>query len=202
MLLLRMHAFEPVEATGNEPVEVKRQPAKAQARASSKARHTEGAKPYKHGDSQPVERANSIREPRKAASGQATPATWQEPNWKALVGKLPVQGAARQLAANCGYQGREGAMVTLVLETGREHLLTEKLQARLAAALSKHFGETLKLRFEVGEPVGETLAQEQVRHKNEVQEKARQAISEDPNVSALMDAFDAEVQLDSIKPVA
>ena len=210
MLLLRMHAFEPiVVADGSvEPGqsrgrgEANKPPAR---QSRSRARGSEiPASAKKNAGSQgkksEAPRARAPARQRDVKKDSGTEA-WQDPNWKELVGKLPVQGAARQLAANCGFESREGSIISLVLDAGHEHLLTEKLQARLSTAISEHFGESLKLRIGIGKPADETPAQEKVREQDEIQAKAQQSIEKDPNINALVEAFDAEVQLDSIKPV-
>ncbi|NNF51210.1 MAG: DNA polymerase III subunit gamma/tau [Gammaproteobacteria bacterium] len=208
MLLLRMHAFEPASfegdssgsETGHKRGGTGKRTSKPAPRAASPAPERDvKAKPAKKPANKSAEQNEAGEAPGVAGSASGF---WKEPDWKELVGKLSVKGGARQLAANCGFVNREGPLVALVLDAGHEHLLTSKLQASLAASLSEYFGEPLKLRIDLGKPGEETLAQEHTRQQDEIQAKAQKTIEKDPNINALVEAFDAEVQPDSIKPVA
>ncbi len=187
MILLRMHAFEPVAP---DPLES----ANTKAKKPVKARHAPAS-------GRSAGAAKVITSAQAATGHVEETATWRDPDWKELVGELSVQGATRQLAANCGYRRREGNLISLVLEAGNEHLLTDKIQTRLAEALGRHFGEKLRLRIETGNPGEETPARAQARREDEKQVRAKHAIEKDPNINALMEAFDAELQPDSIKPI-
>ncbi len=188
MTLLRMHAFEPARtptvSPAPTPVANKAPATRAPAGGSRKA-STTAAPP----------RAKKAK-PGKSATGDNN----VDLNWREVIEALPLKGAARQLAANCGLRAREDGVIHLLLAPGNEHLLTEQLQGRLQSALAKHFDEAVKLRIEIGAPVEETLAAEQARKVSERQAQAEQAIEQDPNVAALREAFDAEVQPASVKP--
>ncbi len=186
MVLLRLHAFEPV-VPGPGGDEVQRPASK---KAAPKAKGRRAAPPP--AASAPHAAGDTVVK---------SPEGWREPDWLQLVDELPVQGAAKQLAANCAYLSRDGDTIKLVLEATHEHLLMDKMQKRLGDALSAHFGERLRLRVELGKPAAETPAQVLVRKADEKQASARDAIEKDPNVSALMEAFDAEIQPESVKPV-
>ncbi len=189
MVLLRMHAFEPARAAeGSEP---------AKSRPASKRQSPERRTPPANAGGSP-----KVTQPKAGeAAHEAAVADWTEPDWNKLVGELSIQGAARQLAANCVYAGRSGSRINLTLAAGNEHLLTDKVQRRLAKVLGDHFGQRFKLNIKIGQPGEETLAASLTREEEEKRARAAQAIASDPNINALVEAFDAEVQSETIKPV-
>jgi DNA polymerase-3 subunit gamma/tau len=178
MTLLRMLAFRPVEtveasgSAGGGAAKVARKTA-APARTSPAAAK---AKPAK-----------------KAA------VSWKEPQWGPLVSRMKLGGAVRLLASNCVYLRRDGNTIHLGLDPRSESLLTQKRKDDLAASLSEHFGETLRVDIELTTDAGETPVQEETRLADERIEAARQSLEADPNVQALKDMFGAELQAESIE---
>ena len=79
-------------------------------------------------------------------------------DWPAIVAALELQGAPRQLAANCALIGREGSTVRLALDPRRSTLRTNALEDKLAQALSRYFGGTVRLEIELHEGAAETPA--------------------------------------------
>jgi DNA polymerase-3 subunit gamma/tau len=122
-------------------------------------------------------------------------------DWSALLDALPLQGGARQLAAHCTLQSRDGAVVRLKLDKGHEHLLTSQLQERLRTALEGHFAERVDLRIEIGSPEAETPARRDARLADERLQGAREALERDPNVAALQNELGASFVPDSIEPL-
>lgn len=128
-------------------------------------------------------------------------ADWQAPDWAVLVTALNMRGAAQQLAANCVYQRREGATLYLGLDVTHEHMATGQLLGRMEEALSRHFGEPLKVRIQpvAGELV--TPARLDAQKQEERVKAAQEAIAEDPNVRALCDTFGTRINPDLVKPL-
>ncbi len=139
-----------------------------------------------------------------AGSGKSAaeaPSAWQNPDWALLIRELDLQGASKLLAANCALLRREKDVVYLGLDARSESLLTRTRQNEIAAALSKKFGEHLKVEITVGEAGAETPMQEKTRLDDEKLEAARESLEADPNVKALRDMFGAELNPDSIELV-
>jgi DNA polymerase-3 subunit gamma/tau len=134
-------------------------------------------------------------------SQDAAPSAWEKPDWGALIPQLELQGASRLLASNCALLRREKDVVHLALDSRSESLLTRARQNEIAAALSKKFGEDLKVVITVGEAGAETPLQKQARLDDERLEAARESLEADPNVQALRDLFGAELKPDSIELV-
>jgi DNA polymerase-3 subunit gamma/tau len=141
-----------------------------------------------------------------AAPAGAPPAAAPAPradagDWMALLDALPLQGAARQLAAHCVLQRRQGAALHLRLDRAHEHLLTAQQQERLRAALSARFGQPVELRIEIGEPDEETPARRDARLAGERRQDARATLERDPNVVALQSELGATLVQDSVEPL-
>ncbi|MDX1482748.1 MAG: DNA polymerase III subunit gamma/tau C-terminal domain-containing protein, partial [Woeseiaceae bacterium] len=128
-------------------------------------------------------------------------ATWQQPDWSRLVEALDIQGAVRLLASNCALVERSGNELRLLLDRSAESYLTRTREQTLADALSKHFGESLNVRIEIGEAPAETPMQAQSRRETETLEAARQSLESDPNVKTIIDVFGATLNSDSVRVV-
>jgi DNA polymerase-3 subunit gamma/tau len=136
-----------------------------------------------------------------SAASTATAASAAD-GWPAILGQLELSGAARQLANHCVFIGRQGAVVRLALDPRNQLVRTAATEEKLAQALSRHFGQTVRLEFQAGTAPGtETPAQAQRRASEAELAAARRAFEEDPGVRSLRDRFGATVLPDTIRPV-
>ena len=175
MVLLRMLAFQPMEtAAGN---------------AEPQSRATDAPTPPKGGAQQAM--------PHPTASA---PTAWHEPDWPRLIETLDLRGAARELAAQCVYRKREGGTLHLEISAAHQHMATGQLLGRLEEALSKRFGENLRLRMQVGNGPLETPAKLDEKREAERLAAARSAIAADPNVRELCETFGTQVNPELVKP--
>lgn len=185
MTLLRMLAFRPASG-GSRP-----QAATAGATAGPGAGKTNVQ------TAQPKPAASPNRVPEFAAS----PESWRDPDWPALIEALSVRGMTQQLAANCAYERREGGVLYLRLGEEERQLLTERGVEKLQEALSAFYREPLKVKIQVGAVTAETPAQRDAKRQEARQQAAQASIQRDPNVRALQETFGAEVEPDSVRPV-
>ncbi|MBX3695547.1 MAG: DNA polymerase III subunit gamma/tau [Steroidobacteraceae bacterium] len=185
MVLLRMLAFRfgGAEATGAPPP-VRRASQGGASAAREAAR--EGAPRETRGDPRPA--------------GPATGGEISAASWPQTVAELDLGGAARQLAANCAFLGRQGSLVRLALDARHASVRTKAQEERLAQALSRRLGETVRIEIEVvdGEIATPALASEQ-RSAAEV-DAARAALAGDPAVRALQERFGATLHTDTVRP--
>ncbi|MFZ9708953.1 MAG: DNA polymerase III subunit gamma/tau [Steroidobacteraceae bacterium] len=130
-----------------------------------------------------------------AASPGGDPARWAE-----ILGQLDLGGAARQLAAHCAYRGREGQLVRLTLDPAQSLLRTPALIDKLAQALSRHLGETLRVEIELGSASLETPARAEQREVQATLDAARESIEQDPTVRGFKEKFGAILKPDSVRP--
>ncbi len=182
MTLLRMLTFKPDGIAGqgggsNEASQVPRAP----------------------GSKTPV--AKAVKQPVPVRSPSAASASWADPDWAQLIGQLELSGFNKQLASNCAYLRREANTVFLTLDGRSESYLTRPRQAALAAALSAHFGEDLKVDISVGIVKKETPVQKEARKESENLDAARAGLEADPNIKTLKDMFGAEIVADSVEPI-
>jgi DNA polymerase-3 subunit gamma/tau len=72
---------------------------------------------------------------------------------------------------------------------------------KLSQALSKYFGETVRIEFEAPIAGVETPAQAEKRAVVEELDNARQSLETDPAVRALRETFNATLLPDSVRPL-
>ncbi len=131
-----------------------------------------------------------------ATSVEATPASWP-----AILAQLEVNGLARQLANNCVLIGRNGSVVRLGLDPRNNMMRIPGAVDKLSQALSKYFGETVRIEFEAPIAGVETPAQAEKRAVVEELDNARQSLETDPAVRALRETFNATLLPDSVRPL-
>ena len=185
MTLLRMFAFRPAGESAAPPSPPgTRGPAKA---ASVAAAASPGV---------------SARPDKSAATPPAASATAAEgASWTQIISQLDLQGAARQLASNCVFLGRAGSVVRLALDPRNKVVRTSAQEEKLTQALSRYFGQPVRVEFEVAAAGNETPAQAQQRATLEDVEAARRSFDADPTVQGLRERFGATVLPDTVRPV-
>lgn len=120
--------------------------------------------------------------------------------WAQILGQLELGGAARQLAAHCVYAGREGQLLRLTLDPAQALLRTPALIDKLAQALGRHLGESLRLEIELGTASLETPARAEQREAQATLEAARESLEQDPTVRGFKEKFGAVLKPDSVRP--
>jgi len=198
MTLLRMLAFRV-----DGPVEVAAPPASGSGTPPGRSPGRKApAKPAATPDSAPSS-ASPGEAPgasRKAAA-QGRVSLDSAGDWEALVESAELSGATRQLARHCGFAGRDGDLLKLVIDPQFEYLATRAQQDRLRDGLKPALGGSLRIQVDPGKPTGETAADKAARARMERQAEAESAIDEDPFVREMRKVFDATVDPDSVRPV-
>ncbi|MFI4865633.1 MAG: DNA polymerase III subunit gamma/tau [Steroidobacterales bacterium] len=204
MTLIRMLAFRPVSASaalGSTPT-----PAPTPAPPATPARAGAVGLPPASGPVPMVPSAAAVATaaaPSAAAGGNdAVPATMHAPmpDWSAIVAALELQGAPRELARNCALLGREGAMLRLALDPRSASMRTRALEDKLAQALARYFGETVRLQFELRDDAHETPARAAERLEAQRRAQAQMAFEADALVGTFKERFGASVLPDSVRP--
>jgi len=184
MTLLRMIAFRPVQGPERPAMSTTARPPLSASRPAPAA--AAGAA------------ATEAREPRSVpALGEGAAAA----SWAQIVSQLDLQGAARQLANHCVMIAREGPVVRLAIDPRNQFVRTRAQEEKLAQALSRYFGEKVRLEFEVTEPAAETPAQAEQRAALEELDAARQSLESDPAVQGLKERFGATLLTDTVRPL-
>ena len=144
--------------------------------------------------------------PQRAAAARAAqvPATnavvaARSADWPQIVAALDLGGAARQLAAHCALQAREGDVLHLQLDPQYAHVRTRALEDKLAQALGKYFAAPIRLQIELAVTAPDTPARAEQQQEAAALDAARVAIETDPTVRALREKFGASVRADSVR---
>jgi DNA polymerase-3 subunit gamma/tau len=177
MTLLRMLAFKPAQEM----------PVAGSGGAVPNSRGTE------------VKAVSTPRADKQVAKSEPAAQQWRDPDWGQLVASLGLAGSVRMLAGNCALESREGNVIHLGLDPRSDSLLTSARKEAIADALSRHFGERLRVDINVSEGSGETPNQVEVRLADEQISAARESLEADPNVQTLKNMFGAELNPDSIE---
>jgi DNA polymerase-3 subunit gamma/tau len=92
-------------------------------------------------------------------------------------------------------------VLRLALDPRNAQLRTPILEEKLAQALGRHFGEPVRLEFQMTAAGAETPALQAQRASQQELAAARQAFDADPAVQGLRERFNASVLPDSVRPV-
>ncbi len=122
-------------------------------------------------------------------------------SWPAIVQALDIQGAARQLAANCSFLERDNGQVRLQLDPRGVHYRSRQNEELLAQSLGRLLGGAIRVSIEEGGAALDTPARQQARASDERLQSARRELECDPTVRALQENFGATLVPDSVKPL-
>ncbi|MDP1634828.1 MAG: DNA polymerase III subunit gamma/tau C-terminal domain-containing protein, partial [Gallionellaceae bacterium] len=137
-----------------------------------------------------------------AAPKAAVPANGSVGDWHGLLERLKLGGMVRELAHHCEVaEQTEGAIKLRLNPTHKSLLMNKATQDKLQAALSTHFGKTVRLAIEIGDLSGETPAQRAETARNERQNRAIESLEQDAFVRDMIETFDATINEQSIKPL-
>ena len=135
-----------------------------------------------------------------------TPLSWCE-----IFAALPLSGVVRTVASYCVpiENSDEGAtgQVVFALADDNATLFNDEHPARLAKGLSIYYGKPLTIKINIVEDWSslglpdnvETPADYRVRVKAEIQGEALASIQGDDNVKSIIDAFDGELDTDTVR---
>jgi len=196
MTLLRMLAFRPGGQGGGGSAPAPSAPPVNTARpaARSAAPQARTAAPA------PASPAKVVPAAPPAAS---TASAAERPDWHGLMRQLPVKGLVQQLAFQTELQdwNDSAAGVRATIVTPMPQLASEASIARLADALTAHFGKPVKIVIEKGEVEGKTVAKVDAQIHQEKRMNAEQMIAADPFIQQLEKEFGAKVVGGSVKPL-
>jgi DNA polymerase-3 subunit gamma/tau len=197
MTLIRMLAFRPASAAGALAAAPVATPVRQSAGRASAAGSTPGpssAAPDTLAAARPEASDGAAAPAPTAPLAPAAPL-----DWSAILAGLELQGLARQLASNCALLGREGGVVRLALDARGASLRTRALEDKLAQALSRYFGATVRLQIELDD-AHETPARSAERAEAQQRVQAQMAFESDPIVGTFKERFGASVLPESVRP--
>ena len=197
MTLLRMLAFRPGGSGGS-----------AAPSAPPVASTRPAAAPVSKPTPAPVTKAAPAAVPASAptkpvAAPVSAVVSAERPDWHTLMRQLPVKGMVQQLAFQTELQdwvdSVAGIKATIV--TPMPQLASDASIARLADALTTHFGKPVKIVIEKGQVEGKTVAKVDAQIHQEKRMNAEQMIAADPFIQQLQKEFGATVVGGSVKPL-
>lgn len=198
MTLLRMLAFRPGGAGGSASAP------SAPPVASARPATSPASKPAPA----PVTKAAPAAAPapaptRSVAAPASSAVSVDRPDWHALMRQLPVKGLVQQLAFQTELQDWVDSVagVKASIVTPMPQLASEASIARLADALTTHFGKPVKIVIEKGQVEGKTVAKVDAQIHQEKRMNAEQMIAADPFIQQLQKEFGATVVGGSVKPL-
>ena len=186
MVLLRMLAFRPADASASEQKKSARLVKQTQSIAATEAEKKKSA---------PVEARLTTQ------LGSESVKAGGDSQWHQLYQQLNLKGMAAELAANCELKSWEGDQLHLVLSEKHAQLFNPAFETRLAEAVSDALGKSISIKIEVGALKTETPAGTAARKEADKQASAIDSIQQDQVVQALKEKFDAQVQVDTICPL-
>ena len=143
----------------------------------------------------------SVVAPRPAIAARVAALNW-DGHWPALAAGLPVRGVTQQLAQQSELLkcDAEGNAAQFHLRVPLETLCAAGSVDKLAAALSEHFGKTVRVTTEIGavEQTANAVAQAE---RAERQRQAEETMENDPFVQTLKREFGATIVPGSIRPI-
>ena len=197
MTLLRMLAFRPGSAGGS--------PAPS---APPVASTRPAAAPVSKPTPAPVTKAAPAAVPASAptkpvAAPVSAVVSAERPDWHTLMRQLPVKGMVQQLAFQTELQDWVDAVagIKATIVTPMPQLASDASIARLADALTAHFGKPVKIVIEKGQVEGKTVAKVDAQIHQEKRMNAEQMIAADPFIQQLQKEFGATVVGGSVKPL-
>jgi DNA polymerase-3 subunit gamma/tau len=91
--------------------------------------------------------------------------------------------------------------VRLAVDPRVKFVRTASQEDKLAQALSRYYGDTVRLEFSTATTDAETPAQAEQRASQQELESARQALETDPGVQGLRERFGATLLPGTVRPV-
>ena len=122
-------------------------------------------------------------------------------HWLELVARSSLRGPARLLAEHAAFVGHADGVLRLSLAAGDEHLKSPSLVLQLGDALTSLLGGAVQLRFDNGEPRGDTARVRNAREREQKQSGAEQGFAADPDIQRLVQVHGAQIVPDSIRPL-
>ncbi len=188
MTILRMFAFQPVDAETGAPAPP------AAAKAGEVREATSG------GDASPA--PETAAPPAPAPQAPGAPETLTAATWPRVLQSLDLNGSVKAVAGMLAVGEADDARVEFLIGRDDLMLVTDRFRASLARALQAYSGCERRVDFK---PVDDdadlpTPARLDNDQRARAQADAETAVAEDPVVKRMQEKFDAEVVPGSVRP--
>ncbi|WP_040852262.1 DNA polymerase III subunit gamma/tau [Nitrosospira lacus] len=148
--------------------------------------------------------AETVKEAKSAETATVGPAPTVSifgSDWTTMANQLKLNGMPKMLAQYCEVKKASPNEIEFCVPEKHKHLLEKRHQEKMSAALSEYLGKPVRLKFSVGIVTGMNPAELENQEKQQKQSQAITAIETDPFVRELVENFDAELIVSSIKPI-
>ena len=135
-----------------------------------------------------------------ASAGSALLVTDSE-HWLELVAACGLRGAPKLLAENAAFVAHADGVLKLSLAPEQEHLKSPSLVLQLCDAVGRQLGGDVQVRFEIGQPRGETANVRNARQRDARQAGAESGFAADPGIQRLVQQHGAQIVPDSVRPL-
>lgn len=151
----------------------------------------------------------TVAEPESAPEPESIPEPDPEPVveeqggdfvWERDFRDLGIVGMPGNLASHSAMT-RHGDTIVLMVDEGHARLLNARHEEKITSALRSHFGDSIEVRIEAGDPGPYTPAAFEERQRRARQQAAEDAIRKDPVVQSIVERFEARIVEDSIRPI-
>jgi DNA polymerase-3 subunit gamma/tau len=122
-------------------------------------------------------------------------------HWLELVARCGLRGPAKLLAENAAFVAHVDGVLKLSLAPEQEHLKSPSLVLQLCDAIGRQLGGDVQVRFEIGQPRGETANVRNARERDARQSDAESGFAADPAIQRLVQVHGAQIVADSIRPL-
>lgn len=115
--------------------------------------------------------------------------------WRELIPKLELNGMSYALASNCTLVSMEGNKIILAISANHQPMLNNKLQERIALALTRHFQKEIVLDIKVTNAEILTPHKQEQNENEQLLKNATEAAMRDPQIQNLIEMYDATVEV-------
>ncbi len=125
----------------------------------------------------------------------------QPAHWPQLFRALHLSGVTRSLASHCELKAVAGNSLSLILDEAQATLFSDEHRKRIETAMAEFFGSAILLTMTPGKVAKETPAKEKQRLEAVHMQQAVDSFVRDPLVTAIVERFGGQIQMDSITPL-
>jgi len=204
MVLLRMLAFRPDDGkikTAPKPVVASSGYAEKKPVAEARVEEKQVVAEVASINEVAVEEVSPAPIVRSTNLAKISEAELSATNWHEVVSSISTTGILNQLVAHSAFVSIDNSHLNLAIAPSHSAMLTSGREEQLQEMLSTYFEIPLKLNIEKTKIETETPAARSGRQQQERQTEAENSIINDDNVKNIMDAFSANVDIESVQPV-
>ena len=119
-------------------------------------------------------------------------------DWTSIIPHLKLTGLARNAIENAELFSKEGRNIVLHVAKGHQSLFTPTVLTRIETALGNYYQSPIKITLNNDQPIQSSPVQQKKQATQQKQQKAEDALHNDPMFQQLQQEFSAELVKNSI----